>query len=264
MLQLNRTGVDIAVKIKPDTSKKIRQFFLRQGVNRGSLYLTIGSILISVLLTFLISSIFGNKPGILGYSLAVLIPAIIASIAGHITLNLYFELEQSRKEIRALANTDDLTQIFNRRHFFELAKRELERSRRNGHALAIILFDIDDFKNINDSYGHLAGDFILKESCQACKAIVRPYDVFARFGGEEFIFLLPDTDTARAKAVADRLRLLVSEHVVSIDENSVRITISVGIAVFDPKKDTLDDVISRADNALYRAKKMGKNRLEVA
>ena len=264
MLQLNRTRVAIAVKIKPDTSKKIRQFFLHQGVDRGVLYLTFGSILISVLITFLTSTIFGNNPGIQGYSLAIVIPAIIASIVGHITLNLYFELEHSQQEIRTLANIDDLTQVFNRRHFFELAKRELERSRRNGHALAIILFDIDDFKSINDSYGHLAGDFILRESCQACKVIVRSYDVFARFGGEEFIFLLPDTDKARAKAVADRLRLLIAEHVVDFNEISVRITISVGIAVFDPKKDTLDDLIGRADNALYRAKRSGKNRLEVA
>jgi diguanylate cyclase (GGDEF)-like protein len=264
MLQLNRTGVNIAVKTKPDTSKKIRQFFLQQGIGKGVLYLTVGSILVSVLLTFLISTVFGNNPGVQGYSLAVIIPAIIVSITGHYNLNLYFDLEQSHQEIRALANTDDLTQIFNRRHFFELAKRELERSRRNSHALAIILFDIDDFKSINDSYGHLAGDFILKESCQACKAIVRPYDVFARFGGEEFIFLLPDTDTARAKAVADRLRLLIAQHVVAYNGISVRITISVGIAVFDSKKDTLDDLISRADNALYRAKRLGKNRLEVA
>lgn len=176
---------------------------------------------------------------------------------------MYLELEQSRQEIHALANTDDLTQIFNRSHFFELAQREMERSRRNGHFLAIILFDIDDFKHVNDSHGHLAGDFVLRETCQACKVIVRPYDVFARFGGEEFIFLLPDTDEERAKGVADRLRHLISEQAVTFNEMDVQITISIGIAVFDPKRDTLDDVINRADNALYLAKRLGKNRLEV-
>lgn len=251
------------MKLSPNISKKIRQFFLQQGVGMGVLYLTAGSILISVLITFLISLLFGNNPGIQGYSLAVIIPSIIASIAGYITLSLYFELEQSRQEIHALANTDDLTQIFNRRYFLELAERELERSRRNGHSLAIILFDIDDFKHVNDSHGHLAGDFVLRITCQTCKVIVRPYDVFARFGGEEFIFLLPDTDEQHAKAVAERLRNLISRRVVSYNEIDVQITISVGIAIFDPQKDTLDDVISRADSALYLAKQLGKNRLEV-
>lgn len=252
------------MKLNPNISEKIRHFFLNQGMGRGVIYLAVGSIFISVLFTFLTSILFGNNPGIQGYSLAVIIPAVIASTAGYITLSLYFELEQSRQEIHTLANTDDLTQTFNRRYFFELAERELERSRRNGHSLAIILFDIDDFKRVNDKYGHLAGDFVLHETCQACKGIVRLYDVFARFGGEEFIFLLPDTDEERAKAMAERLRYLISEREVIYNEMDIHITISVGIAIFDPRKDTLDDVINRADSALYQAKKMGKNRLELA
>ena len=252
------------MKLNPSTSEKIRQFFLDQGVGRGVLYLTVGSITISVLITFLISIIFRNNPGIQGYSLAIIIPSIIASTASYINLSLYFELEQSRQEIHILANTDDLTQIFNRRHFFELAERELERSRRNGDSLAIVLFDIDDFKNVNDSHGHLTGDFVLQDICQVCKTIVRPYDVFARFGGEEFIFLLPNTNATRAQAVADRLRSLISKRTVIYKETTVQITISVGLAVFNPQKDTLDDLISRADSALYVAKRMGKNRLEVS
>lgn len=250
------------MKLNPNISERIRSFFLNQGIGRGTLYLTVGSILISVLITFLISILFGDNPGIHGYSLSVIIPAIIASTASYITLSLYFELEQSREEIHTLANTDDLTQTFNRRYFFELAERELERSRRNGHSLAIILFDIDDFKHVNDNHGHLAGDFVLQETCQACKAIVRPYDVFARFGGEEFIFLLPDTDEKRARAMAERLRYLISEQAVTYNEIDIRLTISIGIAIFNPGNDTLDDVISRADSALYQAKYLGKNRLD--
>jgi len=251
------------MKLNPNIAEKIRLFFLNQGIARGTLYLTVGSILISVLITLLSSIMLGNTPGVHGYSIAIVIPAIIASFAGYITLSLYFELEQSRQEIHTLANTDDLTQIFNRRCFFELAGRELERSRRNGHPLAIILFDIDDFKHVNDDHGHLAGDFVLQKTCQACKAIVRTYDIFARFGGEEFIFLLPDTNEARARAVADRLRNLISKLTVTYNDTKVQITVSVGMAIFDPKMDTLDDLINRADHALYRAKNMGKNRLEV-
>lgn len=226
--------------------------------------MTSGSILVSVLITVLITYFFGGTVGFLGVSIAIFVPAVIASVASYVTLSLYVELEQSRMEIRDLAITDDLTQVFNRRHFFDLAGREIERSRRNRGPLAIVLFDIDDFKMVNDSYGHLVGDLVLQEMCEICLSIVRPYDVFARFGGEEFIFLLPDTDEAQTRAFAERLCQLVAGRVISFNGSGIQITISVGVAVFDPREDTLDELISRADSALYDAKKLGKNRLEMA
>lgn len=252
------------MKLHPSISKSIRQFLLKQGVGKGIVWLTLGSVLISVLITFLISSCFGNSPGIQGYGIAVAVPAVIASLASYINLSLYFELEQSRVEIRDLAIMDDLTQIFNRRYFFEQAVRELERSRRSGSPLAIILFDIDDFKLINDNHGHLVGDRVLQEICKKCQDVVRPYDVFARFGGEEFVFLLPDTDGSRATIFAERLRQLIAGQIVTYHQTSMQITISVGVAVFNPKRDTLDDLISRADSALYKAKDFGKNRLVIS
>jgi diguanylate cyclase (GGDEF)-like protein len=252
------------MKLHPSISKNIREFFLSQGVGKGVAYMTFGSILVSVLMTALITNIFRNPVGLLGYSLAILIPAVIASVASYFTLSLYFELEQSRMEIRELAITDDLTQVFNRRYFFELVGRELERSRRNGTPLAIVLFDIDDFKLVNDNHGHLAGDLVLQEMCSACQVIVRPYDIFARFGGEEFVFLLPDTDESRARAFAERLRQLIARQVVvTYNDSRMQITISIGVAVFNSKMDTVDDLISRADRALYKAKGFGKNRLEI-
>jgi diguanylate cyclase (GGDEF)-like protein len=252
------------MRLHPSISRCVRQFFLKQGVGKGVAFMTFGSILVSVLITFLISAIFGSSPGIQGYSIAVVVPAIIASLASYINLSLYFELEQSRVEIRDLAILDDLTQIFNRRYFFEQAVTELERSRRSGSPLAIVLFDVDDFKLINDSYGHLAGDRVLQEMCRICQVVVRPYDVFARFGGEEFVFLLPDTDEARARAFAERLRQLIAGQVVAYNEINMQITISVGIAVLNPRGDTLEELIRRADSALYRAKDFGKNRLVIS
>jgi len=252
------------MKIPSNVSKNIREFFLDRGIAKGVVYMTFGSILVSLLITFLITSIFGEPVGPFGYSLAVIVPAIIASFASYVTLSLYFDLEQSRMEIRDLAITDELTQIYNRRYFFELAERELERSRRSGDTLAIVLFDIDDFKSVNDNYGHLAGDLVLQEICKACQVVVRPYDVFARFGGEEFIFLLPETDKQQARAFSERLRQLVARHIVSHKDELLQITISVGMAVLNPQGDTLDDLISRADSALYKAKEFGKNRFETA
>jgi diguanylate cyclase (GGDEF)-like protein len=252
------------VRLHPGISKNIRKIFLDLGLYKGILFLTIGSILLSVLITFLISVIFGNEVGVYGFGIAIVVPAIVGTLASYVTLSLYFELEQSRREIHELAITDDLTQIFNRRHFFELADRELERTRRNGCSLAIVLFDIDDFKEVNDSLGHLAGDRVLQEMCRVCQVIVRPYDVFARFGGEEFIFLLPETDMSRARAFASRLRQLISSHIVAVNGTNIQMTISIGTAVYSSREDTLDDLISRADSALYKAKEMGKDRLELA
>jgi diguanylate cyclase (GGDEF)-like protein len=262
-LKTSDTNAKPRMKLHPKVSKSIREFFLSQGIIKGVVYLTTGSILISVLITIIITSLFGSSMGLLGLSLAIFVPAVIASIASYVTLSLYFDLEQSRQEIRSLAITDDLTQIFNRRYFFELAGRELERTRRNGRSLAIILFDVDNFKLINDSLGHMAGDLVLQEMCKACQSVVRPYDVFARFGGEEFIVLLPDCDEPRARTFAERLRQLICDQGVRYNDVSMQITVSVGVAVFDPNRDKLDDLISRADNALYKAKNFGKNRLEI-
>lgn len=252
------------MKLHPSISKNIREFFLRQGVGKGTAYMTFGSILISLLITFTMTNIFRSPMGVLGFSIAIIVPAITASFASYVTLSLYFELEQSRMEIRDLAITDDLTHVFNRRYFFELAGREVERTRRSGDPLAIVLFDIDNFKLINDSYGHMAGDVVLQETCKVCQVVVRPYDVFARFGGEEFIFLLPDTGELPARAFAERLRQLIARQSVIYNGTSMQITISVGLAVFNSGWDTLDHLISRADSALYRAKDLGRNRLEVA
>jgi diguanylate cyclase (GGDEF)-like protein len=208
-------------------------------------------------------NVFGGDTSLLGYVISIIVPTIIASVVSYFYLNMYFELDRSRQEIHNLAIRDDLTQIFNRRHFFELARRELERSRRNGNSLSVILFDFDDFKKINDNYGHLVGDFVLKELCCACQNTIRPYDMIARFGGEEFIILLPDTAETSARALADRLCRFIAKQSVSYNGSTIQMTISVGLTSFRAQIDSLDDFLSRADDALYRAKRTGKNKVVV-
>ena len=251
------------MKLSPTISKHIRHLILNQGVARSSLFIIAVSTLLSVLIAKLVATLLPGIFGKFNIARAIIIPLLIAPPFSYIFMSLYFELEKLREEVHMLANTDELTKIYNRRYFFELAEREFERSRRNGSALAIILLDIDDFKPVNDSHGHLAGDFFLQEMCKACQVVVRPYDIFARFGGEEFIFLLPDTDEVRAKAFAERLRQLMAEQVVSFNGATLQRTISAGITIFKSSGDTLDDLISRADSALYHAKELGKNRVVV-
>jgi len=178
-------------------------------------------------------------------------------------MSLYFELEKVREEVNALAITDELTRAFNRRHFLKLAEHELERAKRYRHALSIIIFDIDDFKKINDTYGHLDGDAVLQDLSLTCRTILRQCDAFARFGGEEFILLLPETDESSARQVADRLCQLIANHVIDYKDAQIQITISAGVTTCDLNVDTLDNLLNRADRALYQAKRLGKNRLEI-
>ena len=149
-------------------------------------------------------------------------------------MSLYIELEKVREEVHALAITDDLTRTFNRRHFMNLATQELERAKRYRHALSIIIFDIDDFKSVNDNHGHLCGDAVLRELSTTCQTILRQCDILARFGGEEFILLLPETNEASALKVATRLCQLVAIQVVEYKDAQIRVTISAGVTTFKP------------------------------
>lgn len=248
------------MKLSPTISNWIRRFILKQGVAKSALFITILSVLLSVLIAKLASSLFGN----FNLALAIIVPALIALPFGYIFINLYIELEKVREEVHAMAITDELTHAFNRRHFMNLAAQELGRAKRYQHPLSIIIFDIDNFKDVNDNYGHLCGDAVLREISSTCRTILRQCDVLARFGGEEFILLLPETSESNALKVANRLCQLVAIHVVEYKNAQIRVTISAGVTTFKPTTDTLDDLLNRADQALYLAKRLGKNRLEVA
>jgi diguanylate cyclase (GGDEF)-like protein len=252
------------VKLPPVISNRIRHFILEQGVFRSALCITIISVLLSVVIAKLVSILTPSDSAKFNIALAIIVPSLIAPPFGYIFMDLYFELEKVREEVHALAITDELTHVFNRRYFMKLAEHELERAKRYQHALSIIIFDIDDFKKVNDNYGHLCGDAVLQELSLACRTILRQCDTFARFGGEEFILLLPETDDASTLQVANKLRRLVAEHVVEYKGAQIQVTISVGVASCSSTMDTLDDLLNRADQALYQAKGTGKNRLEFA
>ncbi len=160
-----------------------------------------------------------------------------------------------------LATSDALTSIFNRRHFYELALNEFERSVRYKAPLSVIMLDIDHFKYINDKYGHLTGDQILISFVQRVHAELRTSDIFARYGGEEFIILLPETDNQQAIQVAERIRLVTAEKPFANKKTAPYITISLGVATLDPSCDNLDTLIDRSDKALYEAKQIGRNRV---
>ena len=167
-------------------------------------------------------------------------------------------------ELREMATTDFLTGTWNRRNFIDSAEREILRSQRHGHDLAMILWDIDNFKEINDTFGHPLGDHVLQELSALAFKGFRSEDMLGRLGGEEFGILLPETNLSVAKSVAERFRFLVEQHNMAPSEKEgspIHITITCGIASLRGKEDSFFGLYERADEALYRAKKMGKNRI---
>ncbi len=166
-------------------------------------------------------------------------------------------------EVERLATMDEVTGIANRRRLFELGQREFESSRRYNRPLCAILLDIDHFKKINDTYGHNAGDRVLTGIAKAISASVREIDVFGRYGGEEFVLLLPHVETSSAVEVAERLRKVVEDLRFTTERGVLQVTISLGVAQLVSGIPSLATLIDHADQAMYAAKQAGRNRVEV-
>ncbi len=165
------------------------------------------------------------------------------------------------KKISDFAYKDPLTGVGNRHHFDMILRHEIERHKRINSPFSLIILDIDDFKHINDTYGHQVGDIILKQLALKLKYGTREIDHIIRYGGEEFLILLPHTEKKEALIVADRLRRIVENSIFTADKQSLKITISLGVSQFHPlHENDITLAIKKADDALYRAKKEGKNR----
>ncbi|SDV07694.1 GGDEF domain-containing protein [Pseudomonas mucidolens] len=185
-------------------------------------------------------------------------PVIVVGIAEDIT-----EKKQLELELQRLATTDVLTSSSNRRHFFECAHREYERARTQGLPLAFLLLDIDDFKTINDTYGHLEGDQVLLRIAEMGRGVLRRGDLFGRIGGEEFAAVLPGCAPETAMQVAQRLGQEIQQLSFSHEDQTYGVTVSQGLTSLTAEDTTLDNLFARADAAMYEAKRQGKNRVVV-
>ncbi|MGE4553174.1 MAG: PAS domain S-box protein [Desulfovibrionaceae bacterium] len=164
-------------------------------------------------------------------------------------------------ELKRLATTDSLTGARNRHHFMETAERELHRAKRYGRPLSVLMIDIDHFKRINDTYGHHAGDEVLKSMVAACEEEIRETDIFGRLGGEEFAVALAETDHEAALDAAERLRRRLESLCILVDGETICFTASIGVASMTDSTDELEGMLGRADKALYEAKRRGRNRV---
>jgi two-component system, cell cycle response regulator len=156
---------------------------------------------------------------------------------------------------------DGLTQISNKRFFVETLEREIARAHRYQRALSLVMFDLDHFKKINDTYGHLAGDYVLKQLASAVKLKIRREDLFARYGGEEFAIVLPEIPLAAALTFAEKVRQLVEHQEFRFENTPIDVTISMGVAGVSENVREVDALVKLADDRLYAAKAAGRNQV---
>jgi diguanylate cyclase (GGDEF)-like protein len=192
-------------------------------------------------------------------------PLLIAPVMSFHSFKLLLQLDRAHEDLRVVSITDHLTGVANRRHFMAQLLEAAERGLRDSTPFSVALVDIDNFKAINDQHGHLGGDEVLRQLARTCAAQVREGDTFARFGGEEFAVLLPHTGIEHAMHWLERLREHVAALRVELPTGSIGVTVSIGLAAPAPLAAHADGQINTAlflaDQALYRAKREGKNRV---
>jgi two-component system cell cycle response regulator len=179
--------------------------------------------------------------------------------------HLLDSIQAANERLEHIARTDGLTGLYNRRYFHEQFNQEFERARRYETPLSCLIFDVDNFKSVNDTHGHLVGDSVLVEMANRLLRRVRSIDLTARYGGEEFVVLMPQTDRDGAATQAERVRKYVDDQPFEGLPESHHITVSIGLAVYDSKSmRSPADLLRAADQALYHAKQNGKNRVAIA
>jgi diguanylate cyclase (GGDEF)-like protein len=188
---------------------------------------------------------------------------VIYALGTSVFLLVLFK-ERSEAVSRHAARIDPLTGIANRTGFIESARRVLERGRRDGAPVAVMMFDLDRFKSINDSYGHATGDAVIKRFCEITASLLRPTDVFGRLGGEEFVVVLPGSSIEAACVRAEGIRVSFAENCRSVMRHQVNATVSGGVSVSGDVDRTLDALLETSDMALYAAKADGRNRIKRA
>jgi len=259
------SGLEWAVVIEIPAAEAFRHVTRLRNVTIGivtALLLGIGLLayLLGVLIVRPLDRLTTGAAKVAAGDLAVDLPVVSGGEVGSLTEvfnDMVARLRSGREELQRLSLTDDLTGLYNRRYLMETLATEVRRSRRLQHSFAILIADIDHFKQYNDTVGHLAGDEMLRRVAHVLRESTREVDCVARYGGEEFVVMLPETGVDEAAETAERIRDRVAREALA----GGTITLSVGVAEFPTHGDTPESVISSADAALYQAKREGRNRM---
>lgn len=251
----------------PDAKMSLVQIVLRLGVFRVVALMAIASTAFSVVITYISMRCFGVHDRTFLFAAivtALIAPLVIATLELLFLVSLLHQIEASRSLVRRLATIDGLTGLYQRHSVMQQAKLEFDKSQENDGPMSVIMLDADHFKRINDQFGHAAGDTVLRTVAQVCRLSVRTGDVVGRYGGEEFIVLLPGTDSLAALAVAERIRSSIAElQIVLSIGATIPVSVSLGIATRTQSISSLEELLGRADRALYLAKANGRNRTEL-
>jgi diguanylate cyclase (GGDEF)-like protein len=241
---------------------KIKNIIEKLGLSNSVIAVTFCTLLMTLGLTFIFIHFLDTPPLTTAdvYFLATLLPLIITPILSHIVFKILFSAHDQEAKMRKIAHTDSLSGLLTRRAWFQFAESYLSIAQRQRHSFVILMLDLDNFKAINDTFGHLAGDRVIISLGEIAKKIARESDIVSRFGGEEFAFLLANTDTEQAYNLCERLQHEIRNTALKYEDNDITFTASIGLAAYTQEQPfSIDQLLSLADKALYSAKARGKN-----
>lgn len=184
--------------------------------------------------------------------------SVVLYIFGITVLENERKLKDANEKLKNISETDQLTGIYNRRYAFDILNNEITHYNATKNKFVIAIADIDDFKRVNDKYGHICGDYILLETVNHIKKVLRKQDILARWGGEEFVIILPNTQKEEGKIITERIRKVIESNEISYENEKIKITITIGWAIYDDTY-TFNQIIQKADMFLYQGKANGKN-----
>jgi diguanylate cyclase (GGDEF)-like protein len=249
-------------------AKSWRNVILEMGHYRSVLAVTLFSVLMSVIINGVIMKVFwweGIDVLLKATLVAAIIPGIVAPLASNFVVKLLFDLDELQAQLLEMVNRDPLTKVHSRRYLMDCLEIESARTLRENEPMSLLILDVDYFQLINDRYGHGNGDHVLQEIAQVCESTLRPYDVIARFGGEEFVVLLPSTSLLEACNIAERIRENVAVRTIELTSGeAIQSTISIGISQFISPDPKCKHLLSHADKGLYKAKHNGRNQWAIA
>lgn len=255
------------MKVEKDKADFWMNIRSKRDVVKATLLVTSMSVLVSWAMSAIFILLIGatSAAGLLTALLAsTLAPLAVALPLSHRNFRVMLELHLSRREIERLSRTDDLTQTYNRRYFMDMAQRELSLATRHGYVVSLLLIDLDEFKQVNDRLGHLAGDRALAACATTIGGSIRREDVVGRFGGDEFLVLAPYSDLDSAAMLAERIRRALASANLVVGGQVMGFKASIGVVCSQGRTRDADELLRMADQALYRAKELGGDRIELA